>query len=402
MTSEIPRFEILGVLGAGAHGVVLLAQDYADAVNEPVALKVLRRFEESDAAPLERLRHEARILAWLTHPHIVQVHRLLEKDGLPIVVMEYVPGVSALELLGREPAGMPPAIAFEIARCAVLALRAAFETAGPDGQPLCSVHRDVKPANLLLASDGVLKVGDFGIATRAADALAPVSEGTFLGSPGYVAPERGRGAPEGTPVDVYALGATLYAMLTGRAPAQCWTAFKHRRMLDGALDQLAGTPVARDLIADLCSFDPVRRPTLDEVERRLVEALGVLGTPDLAAYAQPRVAAIRAERLERLESRQLLPDLAFLQDGGSVQDLEIDTPGPARGLALRPSRPPADLEARIAKLEAKNATARSLVSTLRALRGTRDPRAVSRGYALTEHADPRVAEAAWELLDAAC
>lgn len=408
---DVPRFEILGVLGAGAQGVVLLAVDHADAVSEPVALKVLRRFQEADLAALDRLRHEARILAWLNHAHIVQVHRLLEKNGLPIVVMEYVQGASALELLAREPGGLPASVAVEIGRSAVLALRAAFDTPGLDGQPLRIVHRDVKPANLLLSSAGVAKVVDFGIATRAVVAADGEGEGTFMGTPGYVAPERRRGATEGTAVDVYALGGTLYAMITGRAPVQTWSLFKHERTLQRMLDLLAPADVEPDviedlrgLIQDMCSFDPEKRPSFAVLEERLNAVGDRLGPPDLQAWADANVAPICVERTERLAASRahVLPDLAFLQEGGDVQDLGVETPRPARGLALRKVDPPTDVAAKLATLEGKRVSPKRLIQALLSLRGTRDARAVSRAYALTEHPDVRVAEAAWELLNAAC
>jgi serine/threonine protein kinase len=182
---EIARFQILRILGAGAQGVVVLAYDHEDAAQQPVVLKVLQRPAGTDS--LRQLQDEARILAWLSHPNIVKVHRLLEKDGQPIVVMEHVEGASTMEQLVRARSGLPPAVAVEVAHRAARALHGAWHARGPDGHPMRIVHRDVRPANLLVSLSGQVKVVDFGVALGPFEGADPT---TFLGTPGYIAPER--------------------------------------------------------------------------------------------------------------------------------------------------------------------------------------------------------------------
>src|SRR5688572_26734434 len=118
---QIARFEILGILGTGAFGVVALARDRADASSDPVALKVLNRLADADQEMMIRLREEAKVLAWLRHPNIVWAHRLLEKDGRPVVVMEYIEGASVIEQIMRLRGPLPAGVALEMARRAALA-----------------------------------------------------------------------------------------------------------------------------------------------------------------------------------------------------------------------------------------------------------------------------------------
>ncbi|MBA2320823.1 MAG: serine/threonine protein kinase [Deltaproteobacteria bacterium] len=414
-TPDIKRFEIIGVLGTGAQGVVVLARDHADASSEPVGLKVLRRVA-TDPDALTRLREEARILAWLNHPSIVRVHRLLEKDGLPIVVMEHVQGASAMELAGAG-VGLPAAVAVEIAHQTAVALDAAYNAEGPDGRPMRIVHRDVKPANLLLSLDGQVKIVDFGIAITVeeeADAAAP---GSFLGTPGYVAPERRSGGADTPAVDVYALGSSLYAMLSGKLLVATMSEDEHDASIARALDQLAPEGVSPDLVEDLqglvrdmCRFTPDARPPIPVLATRLAAAVSALGAPDLKAYAASNVAPLIKKRAKTKVRGPNWTDLAFLEQGIDVQELELASRSPKRALALRPVDAPPEIEPLLQTIARRppwqlwkpKASPDEIVAALEALRGTRDPRAVTRAYELTSHADPRIVEAAWELLASAC
>jgi len=405
---EIGRFEVLEVLGSGAEGVVLLAHDREDASQEPLGLKVARRLG-ADRDAVARLRDEARILAWLCHHNIVQVHRLLEKDGVPIVVMEYVEGASAIEQLIRQRDGLPPAVAVEIALRSAVALEAAYNAPGPDGRPMRIVHRDIKPANLLVSVDGRVKVVDFGIATGAFDESVP-EDGGFMGTPGYVAPERRNGGADTPAVDVYALGASLYAMLTGRLLVQSMSAADHDASVLRGLDPVP--PALRDIVARMCRYEPGQRPSLEALVEHLDHARAALGPPDMRAYAAAHVAPLLAARAgARPRSHPLWAHLSFLETGGEVQDLAVPTARPPRELALRATNAPDDISPMLAVLErsprrvrggAESGNADELLEALLGLRGTRDPRAVTKAFELTGHLDARVAEAAWEVLAAAC
>jgi serine/threonine-protein kinase len=185
---------------------VYLAHD--SDLERPVAVKVLGEPLAHDEAFVERFRREARTAAQLSHPNVVQVFDTGEEDGRIFIVMEYVEG-EGLEVLLRREGRVPPERARELALQVCSALHYAH------GKGV--VHRDVKPANLLLRTDGVLKVADFGIA-RPAQATQLTEAGTVLGTAAYLPPEIARGEPATERSDIYSLGAVLYELFTGRPP----------------------------------------------------------------------------------------------------------------------------------------------------------------------------------------
>jgi serine/threonine-protein kinase len=180
-----------------------LAQDVE--LDRPVALKRLAENLARDEELRRRFVREARLAARLAHPNVVRVFDVGEDDGRPFIAMEYVDGETLAELVARRgplPAAEAATLAMQI--CAGLA---AAHAAG-------LVHRDVKPQNLLLGSDGVLKLGDFGIAVGAEGTRLTLA-GTVLGTAGYLAPEQARGEQVTAAADIYAVGAVLYELLTG-------------------------------------------------------------------------------------------------------------------------------------------------------------------------------------------
>jgi serine/threonine-protein kinase len=166
----------------------------------------------SYAGPEERQRflREAEAVAGLRHANIVQVHGAGDHDGRPYFTMEYVEGGSlAQTLLGTpRPARQAAALVATLAGAVQVAHRGGI------------VHRDLKPANVLLTADGTPKVSDFGVARRLDNEAGLTRLGAVVGTPSYMAPEQAAGKPSavGPPADIYALGALLYEMLTGRPP----------------------------------------------------------------------------------------------------------------------------------------------------------------------------------------
>jgi serine/threonine-protein kinase len=214
---SVAGYEILGVLGQGAMGVVYRARQQK--LGRIVALKMIQPHSaglpEYLTALLERLRSEAAALARLQHPDIVQIFELGESDGLPFLALEYVAGGS----LARKLAGMPqPA-----QQAAALVERLARAMHAAHG---CGVlHRDLKPDNILLTLEGGPKISDFGLAKRLDGAAGLTASGMLLGTPSYMAPEQAEGKNQevGVAADVYALGAVLYEVLTGRPPFRAAT-----------------------------------------------------------------------------------------------------------------------------------------------------------------------------------
>ena len=205
---RVPGYAILGTLGRGAMGVVYRATDLR--LNRTVALKMVLAGGHADDDARARFRVEAQAVARLQHPNIVQIFEVGEADGLPFCALEFVPGGTLAAAL----AGVPQDSFAAAGRAAVLAgALAAVHAAG-------LIHRDLKPANVLLAVDGTAKITDFGIAKRLDDIAARTIDGQVMGTPSYMAPEQAEGRLDriGPPTDIWALGAILYEMLTGRPP----------------------------------------------------------------------------------------------------------------------------------------------------------------------------------------
>ena len=180
-----------------------------DAVLErSVAIKVLHRNLAGDAGFIERFRREARAAANLNHQNIVAVHDWGSVDGIYYMVMEYVAGLSVREILHAEGI-LAPAQAADVLEQTLAALQHAHRQG--------IVHRDVKPENLMVTRDGVVKVADFGLARAFADAQI-TEAGNVIGTVQYLAPEQLQGEPADPRTDLYALGVVAFELLTGRLP----------------------------------------------------------------------------------------------------------------------------------------------------------------------------------------
>ena len=211
-TPTVAGYEILGELGRGGMGVVYKARCLA--LKRVVALKMILWGAYAGDADLARLRGEAEALARLQHANIIQIYEIGEEGGRPFLALEYLEGGSLAAKLGGAPVE-----AREAARL-VETLARAVHAAHEKGV----IHRDLKPANVLLAADGTPKVVDFGLAHRPDSLLT--TTGAVMGTPCYMAPEQARGLTDqiGPATDIYALGALLYDLLTGRPPFRAATA----------------------------------------------------------------------------------------------------------------------------------------------------------------------------------
>jgi WD40 repeat protein len=207
-------------------GVVYKARQVG--LNRLVALKMILAGEHASAGEFDRFRTEAEAVARLQHPNVVAIHEVGVQSGLPYFSLEYCDGGSLSARLDGTP--------WEPAKAAALVetLARAMQAAHARG----IVHRDLKPANILLSEDGTPKIADFGLAKQLDSAAGRTASGAILGTPSYMAPEQaGRSKDVGPAADVYALGAVLYELLTGRPP------FKAATELDTVLQVVSDDPV---------------------------------------------------------------------------------------------------------------------------------------------------------------
>ncbi len=243
------RYELERQIGRGGMGSVWLAEDRL--LGRQVAMKRVGMMPDGTNPDLRRAEREARLAARLNHPHVVAIYDFVEHDDDQWLVMEYVAGRTLAQLV-RDDGPLDPDAAAGLMVQAAEALTAAH-AAG-------IVHRDVKPANMLITESGVLKLSDFGIARAEADASL-TQTGLVTGSPAYLAPEVVSGRLATTASDVWSLGASLYHALSGRPP------YDVNANLVGALYQIVHDDPPR--LDDSGWLDPMLRATMEsDPERR--------------------------------------------------------------------------------------------------------------------------------------
>ena len=207
VSEVLAAYEIEGEIGRGSWGVVLKARHRQ--LGREVAVKQLPVDFSSQEEVRRRFVNEARLLASLDHPHIVPVYDYIEKEGVCLLVMEYLPGGTVWKRFNAEGFDYIDSVSIALATCAGL------HYAHRHGV----LHRDIKPENLIFSSSGILKVTDFGIAkVLGAASTMGTRAGEVLGSPAYIAPEQATGTELGPFTDVYATAVVLYELLSGRLP----------------------------------------------------------------------------------------------------------------------------------------------------------------------------------------
>ena len=206
VAAALPSYEIGEELGRGSTGIVLAARHRR--LGRDVAIKLLPPDLAEDSKVRHRFVAEARLLASFSHVHIVPIFDFVEEDGLCVLVMERLGG-GTLDGYARAGLDAPGGCAAVLALCSGLQYAHERDV----------LHRDVKPANVLVAEDGLVKVTDFGIAKVLGGAETLVTRSGFvLGTPAYMAPEQAEGAEPGPATDVYGAGTVLYELLAGRLP----------------------------------------------------------------------------------------------------------------------------------------------------------------------------------------
>jgi serine/threonine-protein kinase len=315
---HIGRYRILEQLGSGGMSVVYKGLDTA--LDREVAVKVLHPHLAGKDESRRRLAREARAVAKLHHPNILEVFDFSSADAQDaFIVTEYIRGQTLKTFMDEGPMDPP-----ELAAMVVHELAAALAHAHEAGV----IHRDLKPENVMVREDGVLKLMDFGIAKLLDIEERMTVTGTLVGSPAHMAPEIIEGLEAGPEADVFSVGIMFYAAMTGRLPFTATnTTATLKRILDGDYeDPRRRVPTLSDELADICATclqrDPQRRyPDAAKLRDALADYLAGLGFSrvgeelvsyfaDPASYrklARQRIVAALLERSERLLADKRTP-----------------------------------------------------------------------------------------------
>ena len=326
------RYLVLRAIGRGGMGVVWLCRD--EVLGREVAVKQIGGLPGEPEVETMRAMREARSAAALNHPNVVAVYDVVNHDGRPWLVMEYVDGQTLAEILADEGRLPPPQVA------GIGALLAdALDRAHERG----IVHRDVKPGNVLVDRSGRPKVSDFGIARGHGDDQL-TQTGFVSGTPGYLSPELARGGDPDPASDVWALGATLYVAVEGQAP------YESRSNPLALLREIATEPprpmqhagALAPAIAAMMDQDPARRWDMATAARRL----GEISRGDTSLLEATQVSATQGDSTQLLTTaapleatqRMAVPPAARATAPGAVA--EPSPPESRAGAVPPPGAPP--------------------------------------------------------------
>ena len=323
------RYRLLERLGSGGMGTVWRAQD--EVLDRDVAVKEVsfpNGVSEDEREVLrERTRREARAAARLDHPSAVTVYDVAEEDGTPYLVMELVDARTLAEVV-RTDGPLTPRETAEVG----LAVLGALETAHAEG----IVHRDVKPANVLLRPDGRVVLTDFGIATFTGDSSI-TSTGLLLGSPSYIAPERARGEQPGPPSDLWSLGATLFTAVEGRAPFDKGEPLPTMTaVVTGEHAPFVAAGPLAPVLEGLLAKDPAERMTADEARAALTAVVTAAGS-DATTEPVAQAPSKRSERTAALSIGDVREEVAHEEDSQPVATFAPPRPRPTRTRSRTPA-----------------------------------------------------------------
>jgi eukaryotic-like serine/threonine-protein kinase len=331
---QLGRYVMWAPLASGGMASVHYGVVRSDAgVLSPVALKRIRA-ELSDPQYVAMLRDEARIAGSIRHPNVVGTVDVIAIDGETMIALEYVPGASLSQVLRATRSRqerIPIAIAAAIAVDTLRGLEAAHQAVDPLGRPLEIVHRDVSPQNILLDESGRARIADFGVASARGRLQRTTETGSLKGKLGYLAPEQVHGKVSRA-VDVYACGAVLWEMLTGRvlfqgSDAEILAATLLGKIAPPSTHAPEIPPALDEAVMKALSHEPTERHASAAAMEAAIVASTRLGGAELASWLEVTIGDELEKR--RAAVREML--IAVEQ-----QSALIDVPAPARALAGAP------------------------------------------------------------------
>jgi serine/threonine protein kinase len=337
------RYRLRSVLGSGSMGTVWSAYD--EFLHRQVAVKEMKvppGIPSSQADELrERTLREARAIAVLSHPNVIILHDVARENDQPFVVMELLPSRSLAHILRDH-----GPLTVEQAAAMGIAVASALEAAHAAG----ITHRDVKPGNVLVASDGRIKLTDFGIARNVSEATM-TRTGIMLGSPAYIAPEVASGGPVTPAADLWGLGATLFAAVEGAPPydADGDPLETVGKVVNGKVPKPKAGPLA-DVISALMKKEPDKRIRLREVRHRLYPlqtktALDLFG-PELFRTPDGKKTSAQPDATDTQVIKTVLPEKVEKKAETSAElatdpgPLPFLKPPPAATVFVPPPPPP--------------------------------------------------------------
>lgn len=292
------RYEIIGRIGSGGMADVYKAKDHK--LNRFVAVKVLKQEFREDKAFISKFRVEAQSAAGLAHPNIVNVYDVGEDHGISYIVMELVEGITLKEYIDKK-----GRLAVREATSIAIQVSMGLEAAHRNG----IVHRDVKPQNIIISTDGKVKVTDFGIARA-------VSENTIhsdvMGSVHYASPEQARNGYVSNRSDIYSLGIVMYEMVTGRVPfdgdSTVAVAIQHLQdEMDPPSKYAPNLPISLEKIIQKCTQkSPDRR--YDSMESLLIDLRKALLNPNedfvtLVPFSQDKTRVLTDDEVNEIKKK---------------------------------------------------------------------------------------------------
>ncbi|MCX2948014.1 serine/threonine protein kinase [Lentzea sp. NEAU-D7] len=325
------RYQLKKKVGQGAMGVVWEAYD--EQLERVVAAKELLALDGLDDARVDRMKaramREARLAARLEHPNAIRVYDVVEEDGRPWLIMEYLPSRSLAAVIAEQ-GSLPPR---EVARigCYTAAALAAAHRHGIQ-------HRDVKPGNVLIG-DQEVKITDFGISRATGDDGTATATGT-VGTPAFFSPEVARGEDAGLPSDVFSLGATLYNAVEGGPPfgtADNNLVMLHRVASGSIMPPANAGPLLSPVLFRLLATDPARRPTMQEAVHLLAAVVNETPQASEATVVIPATVKLPIEaQPEEKAKQEAAAAAAGLVAGAAAVE--------AAGLTAPPAKPEPDPE----------------------------------------------------------